>query len=66
MRTGGDKADPEYQLAIAEAMKSQDGAIIDKQLSGIDTDAENDAAIEKTLGNIVTDSEKDENVKKDA
>lgn len=49
---------------MADAMKMQDGGIIDKELAKIDTDYENDLAIKKSLGDIVTDKEKNELVEK--
>ena len=51
---GGNKgnyfnSDPEVQLAVAQANSMEDSGLVDKQLSKIDTDRENDEAIANSL-----------------
>ena len=60
---GGNKAniynaDPEVQLAVAQANSLEDSDMVDKQLSKIDGDRENDDAIANSLEFIRTDQER--------
>lgn len=59
-------SDPEVQLAIAQANTNEDSALVDKQLSKIDTDRENDEAIKNSISFIRTDQEKTTQVFSDA
>ena len=68
---GGNKAniynaDPEVQLAIAQANSMEDSAMVDKQITKIDTDRENDEAIAKSLEFIRTDKENMDQVVKES